>query len=349
MLLISDCYVVRSWLRHQLGAPGTSWPQCWLDMRRPPSAKTGTAGVTQVRLAIEALGWLFREQPGEDYGIDAQAEIVEDNVVEGKLLALQIKSGASYFKEPAAGGWWYRPGADHVRYWFNHSLPVAIILVDQSQHCYWQLVTTQTLLQSSREGWKVLVPSDQVLDESARSRLHQAAEGDPYLLRVRALALDRPWMKRLADGERVVLDIEEWINKSSGRGSISLGIDNEDGKDPTALANWSVLLGLRPYEDALPKLFPWADLSLHEATYDNADHQQYEVECSIYDEGDRLFTEHFDDWMKSRRLSDLRPYANEMGEIDLWRLQLTLNDLGQAFLIVDEFVSQDRPLLLTGQ
>jgi hypothetical protein len=35
------------------------------------SAKIATLGVTHVKLAVEKLKWLFRDQPGDDYGIDA--------------------------------------------------------------------------------------------------------------------------------------------------------------------------------------------------------------------------------------------------------------------------------------
>ena len=67
------------------------------------------AGGAELLLAVEAeLGWLFREQPTEDYGIDAQVEVVDGEAVRGKLLALQIKSGLSLFREPAPGGWWSR-------------------------------------------------------------------------------------------------------------------------------------------------------------------------------------------------------------------------------------------------
>ena len=96
-------------------------------MRRPPSARVGSIAVTHTRLAFEQkLGWVFREQPTEDYGIDAQAEALDRNAVSGKLLALQIKGGASWFNEPGPGGWWYRPDVEHVQYWTNHSLPVVV-------------------------------------------------------------------------------------------------------------------------------------------------------------------------------------------------------------------------------
>ncbi|BBJ39969.1 hypothetical protein SSPO_026870 [Streptomyces antimycoticus] len=45
--------------------------------------------------------------------------------VRGRLLALQIKSGMSWFREAAPEGWWFRPDGEHVAYWLNHSLPVA--------------------------------------------------------------------------------------------------------------------------------------------------------------------------------------------------------------------------------
>jgi hypothetical protein len=310
------------------------------NVKRPRSAKTGTSGVTLVRAAVDKLGWLFREQPGEDYGIDAQVEVVDGEVVAGRLLALQIKSGRSFFNEAGAGGWWYRPDADHLQYWLNHSLPVVIVLVHpDTGRCHWQLINEKTLVETAGDTWKVLVPENQVLDESARDGLRQAAEGDPYLLRIRALALERPWMKLLAEGKRVVIDIEEWINKTSGRGSITIGIDNEDGRTPTRLATWGIYLGGADYATTVPKLFPWAEVSLHEETYDDADHDRWESECVIYDEGDRFEMETFRDWLRSQHFPKLRPYGNRAGEVDDWRFELTLNELGRAFLIVDQFAS----------
>jgi hypothetical protein len=267
---------------------------------------------------------------------------VDGDVVAGKLLALQIKSGVSWFKEATSGGWWYRPNAGHVKYWTNHSLPVVIVLYNpQTELCYWQLVTSRTIVGTESGGWKMLIPARQVLDESARMALQEAAEGDPYVLRIRQLQLDRQWMKLLAEGKRLVVDVEEWINKSSGRGDITLGVDNEDGAIPSPLAKWGVFLGSLSYDVAVPQLFPWADVSVHESTYDDADHDRYEAECVIVDgEGDRFVAQEYDEWSVGRLAPGLRPYANQAGEVDLWRLELTLNDLGKGFLAVDEFAAQ---------
>ncbi|MGZ4753421.1 MAG: DUF4365 domain-containing protein [Acidimicrobiia bacterium] len=290
-------------------------------MRRSPSARTASIGLTRTRLAVEqGLDWLFRDQPTEDYGIDAQVEVVDGDVVEGKLLALQVKSGASYFDEPAPGGWWYRPDSNHVRYWTNHSLPVVIVLCHpETQRCHWQIVNSSTLVETSSGGWKLLVPEQNVLDESARQPLTSAAEGDPYALRVRDLQLARPWMVLLAEGQRLVIDIEEWVNKTSGRGSITLGLDKEDGQDPMPIASWTVVLGLSSYAEVVPTLFAWADVTVHDETYDDEDH---------------------DEWASERDPGALRPYTNAAGEVDYWRLELTLNTLGKAFLLVDDFASR---------
>lgn len=317
-------------------------------MRRKPAASVASEGVTHTQLAIQhELHWLFREQPTEDYGIDAHAEVVDGEDVRGRLLALQIKSGASWFRERAPGGWWFRPDAAHVTYWLNHSLPVAVVLYrPETQRCHWQLVNRQTLLSTSTGGWKLLVPEAQVLDAAAAGPLREAAEGDPYVLRIRQLQLAKPWMELLASGKRLVVDIEEWINKTSGRGSISLGVDNEDGEKPEELANWGVFLGLASYAEVLPRLFAWADVQVHEETYDDAEYDAYEAECVFYDrEGDRLGSDDFEEWRGEKQAQGLRPYANGAGEVDFWRLELTLNKLGEAFLVVDRFGTEGRRLL----
>ncbi len=292
-------------------------------MRRKPTARTSSIGVKYTGLAIEeGLDWVFREQPIEDFGIDAHVEVVDGEDVRARLLALQIKSGDSWFKEPASGGWWFRPDEAHVRYWMNHSLPVVVVLYrPETKLCHWQLVSRQTLVETSKGGWKLLVPESQVLDADARAALREAAEGDPYVLRIRELQLARPWMELLASGTRLVIDIEEWINKSSGRGSITLGVDHEDGEDPELLASWGVLLGRASYAEVVPRMFAWADVTHHDETYDWADYQDIPAEYGSH---------------------DLRPYTNEAGEVDYWRLELTLNDVGKAFLVVDRFATEGK-------
>jgi hypothetical protein len=53
-------------------------------------------GVSAASMLFEAWGWLFREQPIEDYGIDAHVEPMDGPEQPSRqLLALQIKAGAA--------------------------------------------------------------------------------------------------------------------------------------------------------------------------------------------------------------------------------------------------------------
>jgi hypothetical protein len=105
---------------------------------RRQTSVTGRAGVHQVGLAVERdLRWIFREQPIEDHGIDAQIEIVESSLPTGRLVALQIKSGPTAFRRATDTGWWFYLASEHVEYWSDYSLPVAIVLSDLSTGvCY---------------------------------------------------------------------------------------------------------------------------------------------------------------------------------------------------------------------
>lgn len=60
---------------------------------------TERIGVNHVGEIAERNQWMFREQPIDDVGIDAHMELTEPTGEPKQLLALQIKSGTSWFKE----------------------------------------------------------------------------------------------------------------------------------------------------------------------------------------------------------------------------------------------------------
>lgn len=106
------------------------------------------------------------------------------------------------------------------------------------------------------------------------------------------------------------------------------------------------MLGTASYADVVPRLFAWATVDVHAETYADAEYDDYESEMVFYDsEGDRIVTESFQDWRSGRHKEGLRPYANGAGEVDFWRLELTLNTLGRAFLVVDRFAADGGRLL----
>ena len=108
--------------------------------------RTERLGVAKLEELFAQCGWLFREQLVEDVGIDAQVEFVQDDIPTGKLIAIQVKSGESYFTEMSAGSIVYRPSTKHVRYWLKYSLPVIVVLCSPSEDAlYWSRVQKEVL------------------------------------------------------------------------------------------------------------------------------------------------------------------------------------------------------------
>jgi tetratricopeptide (TPR) repeat protein len=144
----------------------------------PPDAENMGVGAAQVEFS--RWGWAFRTQYVKDYGIDAHAEPFDDpHQPSGRLLALQIKSGDSYFREETADGWWYRGENRHLRYWLNHVLPVLIVIYDVNcSTLYWQQVTEDRVVYTD-EGWKILIPRDQVVSVEAAEQLRAIVDAAP--------------------------------------------------------------------------------------------------------------------------------------------------------------------------
>ncbi|WP_411140131.1 DUF4365 domain-containing protein [Streptomyces sp. x-80] len=146
----------------------------------PPTHLVDRAGVSRAAyLVTTQLGWLFREQETSDIGIDAHIEVVDEADVPagisrrgtGRLLAVQIKSGASQFTKSTDLGWWLYCDASHIEYWKNHSLPVALMLFEpESERVYWQHVNDATIITAGK-SYKVLVPLKNRLDGSCRDEL----------------------------------------------------------------------------------------------------------------------------------------------------------------------------------
>lgn len=312
-------------------------------MKVPESALTGDAGVALVNFLVsERLGWLFRSQPEADKGIDAHIEVVEDGVATGRLVALQIKSGKSAFKEPKADGFVFRPKAKHVKYWLGHSLPVAIVLANTNkQVAYWQIVTEETV-QCTGKGWKMTIPETNTFSMPAARALAAASEGDVYTLRLRQLQLARPWMEQLVSGGSLAVEFEEWMNKSSGRASLRLKALDEKGT-LTDSHEWPyIFLPGADYAKELPRMFPWATLTRNADADAEANLDRYVSECGIWNikAAELLWDPTYGEWLSNEIGPGIGP-AWDDGEVAYWRLDLALSELGRAFLTVDNHLSNE--------
>jgi hypothetical protein len=69
------------------------------EAEKVPNPLTERVGVNAVEaITNNVFGWFFREQPIGDYGVDAHIEEMVNGRPTGKLIALQIKTGKSYFR-----------------------------------------------------------------------------------------------------------------------------------------------------------------------------------------------------------------------------------------------------------
>lgn len=88
---------------YKAGAPsshrfiGPVMPGIINSIRTSMKAQTERLGVSKLDHYFSSYGWLFREQMIHDYGIDAHVEITNENYPTGELIAIQIKSGMSFF------------------------------------------------------------------------------------------------------------------------------------------------------------------------------------------------------------------------------------------------------------
>lgn len=102
-------------------------------MKWPKTQQTANAGVVFVESVVNAHGSIYRPVHQEtDVGIDGYIELVNVQEASGRLVAVQIKSGDSYF---SAGNREFVVSADHrhLDYWESYMVPVVLICYSPSQ------------------------------------------------------------------------------------------------------------------------------------------------------------------------------------------------------------------------
>jgi hypothetical protein len=180
-------------------------------------------------IAVDAIftnefKWAFREQTVIDFGIDAQVEVVANDRLTGKLIALQIKTGDSYFK-PHGTDYIYYGEKRHLDYWLGHSLPVFIVLHHPDRDLtLWQKID-RDLARETEKGRSIIIPSANVLSATSKEFFEDVASRIPTDLpsiRRARMAMDLDLMKTLADEDEVYFEIEHWVNKSLSMRGIAI-------------------------------------------------------------------------------------------------------------------------------
>ena len=142
-------------------------------MRRGHTQTVDSKAVRRVHDIIEDdLKWHFGRASLPDYGADALAEIVtDDDRVTGGLIGFQIKGGGSWFERPKGDkGWVFRERNDHLAYWLGYSVPVVVVLVNDNNEAFWQVVSTKTITEH-KKTFTMVIPRSQPFDGTARDGL----------------------------------------------------------------------------------------------------------------------------------------------------------------------------------
>tara|TARA_R110000850_G_scaffold136540_1_gene257719 strand:- start:471 stop:1400 length:930 start_codon:yes stop_codon:yes gene_type:complete len=225
--------------------------------------QTERAGVLAVGHMFTKLGWAFREQPTSDFGIDAHVEkLGADGKGIGKLVALQIKSGKSYFKERGDGFVFYGEER-HREYWANHSLPVFIILHDpETGLTLWQKVEERLIEDKSNGRWAIPIPADQLLDQQHEAYFERGIAADLGSVRRYRLVLDLPLIERFSQEEAIFLRVEDWVNKGLNFRRTEVVFDeNPEAELDMELPTWLPAYTVNRF---MGVLFPWLDWTEHE-------------------------------------------------------------------------------------
>jgi hypothetical protein len=128
---------------------------------------------------------IWREIGTGDVGIDGHIEFVNaDGFATGRLVAVQVKAGPSYFSHPSPRGWKFYPEKKHRVYWESFSLPVLLVLHEPvSGKSYWT-DTRQALRTPGGERAFIEVPSKNVLENTEAIALFEntGIQDQPFIL-----------------------------------------------------------------------------------------------------------------------------------------------------------------------
>ena len=140
----------------------------------PQTSTNERVGVMRVATILTEMGLIFRETSNSDTGIDGYIEEVNNyQEATGRLLAVQIKSGASYLHEQDEYFVFYVDEA-HIKYWKLYPIPVILCVHNpDTRKTYYQAIHSHGHVLST----KILIPKKQVLSYENREDIFASIAG----------------------------------------------------------------------------------------------------------------------------------------------------------------------------
>jgi hypothetical protein len=133
-------------------------------------------GLIEIHRACVQMSAIWRPTPCHDLGIDGQIEFLEPgtSVSTGHIIAVQSKSGPSFFENQDANFVKFYPEEKHRRYWARLKIPVILVLHNPDKN---QTLYTNVKPQLAGTG-PILVNKSKIFDGASRDFLIGVAEED---------------------------------------------------------------------------------------------------------------------------------------------------------------------------
>lgn len=140
----------------------------------PQTSTNERIGVMRVATILTEMGLIFRETSNSDTGIDGYIEEVNENQeATGRLLAIQIKSGASYLHEHDEYFVFYADES-HIKYWKLYPIPVILCVHNpETGKTYYQAIHPH----GDDGSTKIMIPQMQVLSYENREDVFASIAG----------------------------------------------------------------------------------------------------------------------------------------------------------------------------
>lgn len=127
------------------------------------------AGVYRVAQLLSLKGIIFRETSNTDVGIDGQIEwLSKSGQATGQILAVQIKSGISFFRNKEKEDYWkFYPNKKHLKYWEAFPIPVVILLHHpETDNVYYQDIRFYLRNPNNDKCKFISIPKNQVINNT---------------------------------------------------------------------------------------------------------------------------------------------------------------------------------------
>ena len=193
--------------------------------RRRQFRATEREGIAQVAFLVSRLGWIWREQPIADFGVDGYIEIVKDKMPSGELIGVQVKAGKYYFKSkgPVCR---LKVTNEHMEYWSHHNLSIIVILYNpETKSTIWEWARVE-YARAAKNGWIIEVPKNQEFSRSADWNLRNSQHTSSSIALRRRFALDIELIKKFSKHD-IYISFDVWVNKTLSFRGIEVRFDDQ--------------------------------------------------------------------------------------------------------------------------